>query len=150
MRNTVAVIFGLVLTASIALPAKGVTTKIRITGPTLTTPVEITDPQVLSGFGVWDWARPGHDGFIVSYVNMSSVAPPKQWPRYDVAFYAGTDKPVYVVAYQFSPSTQQGYVYIPPTRLNRSTIGRDGMEDWWLPASRAWERVARPLIAKTK
>jgi hypothetical protein len=145
-RTTVAVCVALGLMVSIGLSAKGPTTKIRITGPALASPIEITDRQVLQNFGVWDWPRPGKDGFVVSYVNTSSPSPPQQWPRYEVSFFTDKAHPVYVVVYQFSQSVEKGFIYIPPTELNRTTIGRGGMEDWWLPASNAWERVARPLI----
>ena len=146
LRPTVAVCFVLLLAMSVGLPAKGPTTKIRISGPALAAPIEITDRQVLQSFGVWDWPRPGKDAFIVSYANTSSPVPPQQWPRYEVSFFTDKAKPIYVVVYQFSPSVEKGFVYVPPTTLNRTTISRQGMEDWWLPASNAWERVARPLI----
>jgi hypothetical protein len=139
----------LILGTGIALFGKGTTTRITITGGTLREPVQITDAAVLRNFSVWDWARPSHDGFIVAYSNRSLPDPPKSWPRYEVAFYTdAADHPSYVVSYQFSPSRAQGFVFIPRSTLNSSTIMRNGVEDWWLPASSGWEQVARPLIAQ--
>jgi hypothetical protein len=80
-----------------------------------------------------------------------------QW--YEVSFYiktakVGEERLIYAVTYEFDPVMEQGYVYLPGKdderyRRNVHTIYR-GNEGSWFRASRAWEEVARPLIAKAK
>jgi hypothetical protein len=141
--------------------AKGQTVKITIKGADLKTPVEITDPQVLTNFQVWSGpgtssSSPGFDpnasGFIVDW-SQAAAEPPKGLQRYEVSFYAKmpNERLIYVVFYEYDPSTEQGYIYLPGRtdewyRLNVSTIFH-GVEGKWFRAWSAWEGVARPLIA---
>lgn len=85
-----------------------------------------------------------------------TVDPPKGLPRYEVSFYAKmqNERLVYVVFYEYDPATEQGYVYLPGRMdesywLNMGTISR-GVEGKWFRAWRAWDGIARPLIAGTK
>jgi hypothetical protein len=64
------------------------------------------------------------------------------------------EKQVYVVSYEYNPSSRQGYVYLLGKgekwwRLNVSSILR-GVEGNWFSAWSSWENVARPLIEKAK
>ena len=58
MKRIVAALLALLLVAGVTPPlsAKGITTKIRLTGPTLAIPLEITDPLLAQRSG--DPARP--------------------------------------------------------------------------------------------
>jgi len=137
--------------------AKGPTTKITIKGPGITTPIEITDPKILADFRVW--AGPGtssneEEGLIVNWSQQADAERPNGLRRYEVSFYAKRqeERLIYVVFYEYDSSIEQGYVYFPKYgedwwRLNVGTVAR-GIEGHWFRASRTWERVARPLIAK--
>jgi hypothetical protein len=146
MKRSVAVV-AFVFALAAGLSAKGETTKITIVGSDLKTPIEIVDPAILKNFQVWAGPGSGSEGFIVDSATTSAPTPPRNWRRYDVAFFSGKEAPIYVVSYQFDPSSARGWVYLPGTPLNLRTFARNGIWDWWLPASQAWERVARPLIA---
>jgi hypothetical protein len=144
-----------------SLSAKGRTVRIIIRGTDLRTPIEITDPTVLANFNVW--TGPGTSsnksrGLIVDWSRGAIPAPPKGLPLYEVFFYADfgspEKKPVYVVSYEFDPSTRRGYVYLPGRgdkwwQLNVGSIFR-GLEGNWFSAWIVWEDVAGPLIAKGK
>jgi hypothetical protein len=154
-------VVGLLLMVGIPglLSAKGRTVRISIQGTDLKAPIEITDPKVLANFNVWTGPGTGSSdgkGLIVDWDKGQISAPPKGLPRYEVFFYGdfGNDegKPVYVVCYEYDPSTRRGYVYLPGKgdkwwQLNVRSIFR-GVEGNWFSAWSLWEDVARPLIAK--
>jgi hypothetical protein len=150
--RTVTVLASLLFIIVVDLSAKGPTVRIRIEGDSLSKPVEITDREVLRNFGVWDWPTPQRDGFVIQYSPTSLPEPSPSWRKYKVTFFARTPEPraVYTVVYQFDPNTKQGFVYVPATDQNRTTIVRLGMEDWWFRASDTWERAVRPLIAQAE
>jgi hypothetical protein len=142
--------------------AKGHTVKITIQGADLKTPVEITDPNVLTKFQVWSGPgtssnfpgfNPNAPGFIVDWTQ-AVAKPPKGLQRYEVSFYAKMpdERLIYVVFYEYDPATEHGYIYLPGRtdewyRLNVSTISHGGIEGKWFRAWSEWENVARPLIA---
>jgi len=164
------VVFALGLT--IPLSAKGPTTKIVVTGASLTQPIEITDAAVLRPFLVWAGAGTrtcvggitncieGTTGFIVDWVNGPVDAPPSGLTSYVVAFYSesgGSDRTAveelaYVVRYVYDASTRKGYVYLPGKgepnyELNTSSIRR-GVEGRWFGANLAWQTSVDPLISR--
>ena len=55
MKHVIAAAFTLliVFSATILVFAKGTTTKVLITSTALQTPIEISDPEVLTNFNVW-------------------------------------------------------------------------------------------------
>jgi hypothetical protein len=144
--------------------AKGPTVKITIKGAALKSPIEITDPEVLTKFQVWSGPgtsssapgfNPNAPGFVVDW-SQRVAEPPKGLRRYEVSFYAKVpdERLVYVVFYEYDPTTDHGYIYLPGRtdewyRLNVSTIYH-GVEGRWFRAWSAWERVVRPLIANAK
>jgi hypothetical protein len=144
--------------------AKGETVKITIKGADLKTPIEITDPKVLTEFQVWSGPgtsssapgfNPNAPGFIVDW-SQAVAEPPKGLQRYEVSFYAKipNERLIYVVFYAYDPATEHGYIYLPGGtdewyRLNVSTIFH-GVEGKWFRAWSVWESVARPLIAGAK
>lgn len=141
------------------LSAKADTSKIIIESSDLGTPVEITDSKLLKDFFVW--------GELI--VNPAKGAVSKRPPglrRYQVSFYAKVpvqqyvgdhrrprqERRLYVVFYEYDPATAQGYVYLPARgeqwyTLNVSTILRR-VEGKWFHASKAWDKVAGPLVAR--
>jgi hypothetical protein len=151
----------LMIATPASLSAKGKTVKITIKGADLKSPIEITDTTILSNFNVW--AGPGTSsnqskGLIVDWSQGTISSPPKGLPLYEVSFYADfgneQEKQVYVVSYEYDPSSRHGYVYVPGKedkwwRLNVSSIFR-GVEGNWFSAWSSWEDVAKPLIEKAK
>lgn len=148
--------------APVSLSAKGATVKITIKGDGLTTPIEITDP-IIKNFEVW--AGPGTyvngiegtEGFIIDWARGVVAKRPDGLRHYEVSFYAErlqAERLVYVVSYDFDPSTEQGYIYLPGKgdewyRLNVSAIRRgSGLNGHWFRATSAWEKFARPIITK--
>jgi hypothetical protein len=142
--------------------AKGETVKITIKGADLKTPIEITNPKILTEFTVW--TGPGTSssvprfnsnapGFIIDWSQGAIEEPPKGLQRYEVSFWAKLPKRklIYVVLYEYDPATEQGYVYVPGRkdewyRLNVDTIFH-GVEGKWFHAWSVWNNVARPLLA---
>jgi hypothetical protein len=140
--------------------AKGATVKITINGADLKSPIEITDPEVLTKFQVWSGPgtsafNPNAGGFVIDW-SQAVAEPPKGLQRYEVSFYAKlpTERLVYVVFYEYDPVTGRGFVYLPGRKdkwygLNVSTIYH-GVEGRWFRASSPWEVIARPLIVAAK
>ncbi len=160
MRMALAVLLNslLILSVPTLLPAKGKTVKITIKGTDLKTPIEISDPKLLESFQVW--AGPGtstadRQSLIIDWSQGPVTKPPQSLRRYQVSFHTDPNEQiVYVVYYAFSPSAEQGYVYLPGESdewagLNVRSIWR-GVEGKWFRAWSAWERVARPLIEKAE
>src|SRR5262249_37700778 len=147
------------LASSIAVHAKGDTTRIAISGETLAAEVQIVDPAITSQFNVW--SGPGTsvsgiaqlDGFIADW-RAGVAQPPAGLRHYDVSFYtkgrsaSGSDELVYVVSYDCNPSGREGYVYLPGGRINLRSIYRGPeYEGHWFRATEAWRRAADRAIA---
>ena len=162
MRKTIAVLLRVLLILSVAAQAqaKEDTVKITISGASLKTPIEISDPKILENFSVW--TGPGtntadQQGFIIDWSQGQVREISNALRKYQVAFYAGAapnEHIVYVVYYVFRPGTEPGYVYLPGESdelfsRNVRSIFR-GVEGKWFHAWSAWERVARPLIEKAE
>jgi hypothetical protein len=154
------------------LPAKGITVKITIKGAGLTTALDITDPKV-GEFTVWD--GPGTfrnhveaiDGFIIDWSKGIVARRPAGLQHYEVSFYSGceagewgcrTSEPslCYVVFYDYDPSKDQGYIYLPGgadelSKFNADSIWHGhGFEGNWFLATSEWEHFVRPRIAKAR
>jgi hypothetical protein len=150
--------------ASASVFAKGPTTRIVLTAPTLASPIEITDSSALSTFAVW--SGPGVQvnsqaetrGFIAEWAEGAVTDRPRGLPRYEVSFYAKyANRPLdsqqehlsYVVLYE--PDRQGGgYVYLPGKgdphyALNVGTIFR-GHEGHWFRATDARNRAVRTAL----
>ena len=162
MKIAIALLLSAMLLVSVPSPmlAKGKTSKITITGPSLKRPIEILDPKILANFSVW--TGPGtstadHQGMIIDWSHGPVREAPSTLRRYQVSFYAGAapnERIVYVVCYVANPDVSPGYVYLPGKSdewygLNVRLIFR-GEEGKWFPALNAWERVAPPLIEKAE
>jgi hypothetical protein len=166
MKKTLATV---VLLVTVFMPwplrAKGRTLRIVIEGADLSSPIEITDPQILTTFNVWN--GPGTslnelagqttypDGFIIRWSQGSTAEPSKELPQYQVSFYTSDGKgPSYVVYYCYQALTESGYVYLPGPaekwyRLNTSSIAH-GIEGHWFHAWALWDSTAEALIRKAE
>ena len=165
--------FALVILISTPVFAKGYTVKITIEGAGLTTPLDITTPEV-GEFAIW--AGPGvfhgkykdeeTEGFIIDWPKGIVAELPAGLQEYKVSFYTGcyeselfcrdsTPRLSYVVSYAYNPSAEQGYVYLPGRmdpefQFNYAMYHGHGFEGHWLRATTQWEKFARPLIAKAR
>jgi hypothetical protein len=157
-KSAVLVTFLLMVIPS-QLFAKGATVRITIKGADLRTPIEITEAKVLAHFQVW--TGPGTSSneaksFIIDWSQGPAAERPKGLQRYEVSFYAKlpSERLIYVVFYEYDPTTDRGYVYLPGRTddwyaLNVGTIDH-GVEGNWFHAWTVWDRVAGPLIASAK
>jgi hypothetical protein len=166
MRVTLAFVLTLLVVLSLPalLFAKGDLVRITIKGSDLKAPIEITDAKTLASFDVWtgpgtSWSggtSPKEaDRFIIDW-SQSVTEHPKGLKRYEVSLYAKmpNERLIYVVFYEYDPSTEHGYVYLPGRtdewyRLNVSTIFH-GVEGRWFRAWSGWDNVASPLISGAK
>ncbi len=157
--------------------AKGTTVRIEINGGTLPSPLQITDPQRLEEFTFWD--GPGMNnvrlgnaerGSIVDWKNGILAQHPADLQRYEMSFTAdfglvcqspyhpsrcALEEPrvIYVLIYEYDPSSKRGFVYLPGKGeqwhdRNIFTLYRPDAEGHWFLATDAWTNFAEPLIAK--
>lgn len=150
-----------------SLVAKGVTTKITITDLANGQSVSIADPIVLGRFSVWsgpgvfsgppDQQTESKDGFIIDWPAGAIASHPSGLSSYEVKFYvryprATVEELAYVVKYERSRDSKEGFVYLPGNadehfRMNARAIhhGR-GYEGNWFRASREWQAAVAPLL----
>jgi hypothetical protein len=166
MKRVAAVVFSfLVVFSATTLSAKGNTTKIKITGAKLATPVEISEPNVLNHFNVWagpgTWMNgiEGTEGFIIDWSSGAVAERPNTLDAYEVSFYVKyanrpaaeqDDQLAYMVFYETDSLTGQSYVYLPGKadewyRLNTTAIYR-GREGKWFRATAAWQNAVRKSL----
>jgi hypothetical protein len=147
--------FAVVLIASLVFSsttfAKSETFKLEVSGPGLSQPLVITEPEILDRFSIWgspgiDWSR-------------GTVSAALQAQRYTVTFHQRGREPMhewhrrYVITYGIDTATGEGYVYLPGPddgevyKRNTFSIFRD-VEGNWFHASKEWETSVRPLIKR--
>jgi hypothetical protein len=153
----------LVLAIVAVVSAKGMTTRIVVTGTQLGAPIELRDRDVVGAFNVW--SGPGTringveamDGFIVDW--RSGAVEPKVsnlW-QFEISFYvdensSGSNRPVYVVSYGLNPLSGDGYVYLPGRAdprwgANVRSIFRGAKyEGRWFRTTAAWQDVMRTYV----
>jgi hypothetical protein len=139
------------------LTAKGDTVRITIKGGDLAGPIEITDSDVVRRFHVWTGPGTGSSeapGLIVDWPR-GVAEPPKNLPVYEIAFLPTRRNPgTYVVLYLIDPSTNEGFVYLPGKTdagyADNVWLIAHGVEGNWFHAWSAWEKLAHPLIDKTR
>ncbi len=163
-----------IFTISTTSWSKGETAKIEIKGDDLNSPIEITDPNIVGSFNIWNGpgvSTSGPDGvpYPPAYMNPHKTAGRFiDWPKgtaeqlpdglksYEVKFHiAGRDSEsgvlgTYHVVYSFNPSVPRGYMYLP-TQQERGANTQfivHGVEGTWFYASAAWEELVRPIIGK--
>jgi hypothetical protein len=166
MKQTIAAVFAVVilLVANSLVFAKGVTTRVRISGATLAAPVELTGPAILQSFTVWD--GPGTfvndveatQGFIVDWASGVVTEPETRGESFEVSFYTvdvngAASRPdehlAYVVRFRMT-ADGRGYVYLPGPAdpfygMNVASILRGG-EGKWFHSTHEWEQVVRQRI----
>jgi hypothetical protein len=173
-----AAFMGLVSTfgASPPLWAKGSTIRIEISGGSLTSPIRITDAKRLEEFTFWD--GPGMNGVRLGNAERGSIIDwktgivaqhPAHLQRYEMSFTAdfglvcqspydpsrcALEEPrvIYVLIYEYDPSSKRGFVYLPGEGepwhdWNIFTLYRPDAEGHWFLATDAWTNFAEPLIA---
>jgi hypothetical protein len=160
-----------IFVAALMLPsaavAKGITTKIVITGEGVTTPVEITDPAVLERFAIWSGPGTyangveGTEGFVIDWKAGALSSPVPQAKKYQVSFYVKfwnqklqqfgpESKLAYVVWADIADG--QAYVYLPGPndaefRLNAKAMHHGTKwEGNWFRANREWQEVWAGLV----
>src|SRR5919197_4604946 len=96
--------------------AKGMTTRIVITGPQLSEPIELRDRALVAPFNVWSGPGTrsngveGMDGFIADWRTGSVQPPAENIQQFEISFYddggsAGEERMAYVVSYAVDPQT---------------------------------------------
>jgi hypothetical protein len=120
--------------------AKGAADRISISGPGLTAPIEIADPELLQPFSPWS------DAFFDRQRGVLKALP-KTGSVYQVLIFA--DSRVFY-AFNYIPGNP-GMIYLPGQgdewyRTNVSTILRGGLEGNWLYASREWDDLIGGLL----
>jgi hypothetical protein len=123
--------------------AKGLTRKVVVSGPALSSPTVLTTPAALAN--VWSG----------DFLGGASEQPNEDWPHYLVEFYVEPPhepmQMMYSVMYVHDPKTGRGFVYLPGRgesgwRRNVATIMRDGQDGRWHRASADWNHaIARGL-----
>jgi hypothetical protein len=150
--------------------AKGKTVRIEITGASLATPLQITDPDIVGSFSIWN--GPGvtvngqqvhldpryQDGTFIDWPKGQLARAPTGLQRYEVSFYCAFEHPTeevkfcYGVTYAYDASSDHGYMYLPGPadkafKSNTPAIYH-GVEGNWFRTTGSWERLVRPLIEK--
>jgi hypothetical protein len=149
----------LALLAPVQLLAKGVTSRIVVSGGDLAAPLEIKGPSassisVWAGRGTYANEVEGSEGFIIDWVPGPVAPPPAVARRYEVSFYVAgpRDEPerlAYVVLYAEDAGGDSGFVYLPGRQdrwytLNVRSISRGpGLEGNWFRATEQWRRMAQ-------
>jgi hypothetical protein len=155
--------------SSSAVLAKGITSRIVISGARLVEPIPLAGDTVRQ-FSVWSGPGvevndvPQLDGFIVNWRAGAVPDPSDDLPHFDIAFYAFDtasdsvrvnavpDRLVYSVSYVVDRVTGEGYVYVPGPgdsryRQNVRTILRgSSYEGHWFRASSAWQNIIASLL----
>jgi hypothetical protein len=163
--SALAFCFLVLFNASAPVFAKGITSKILITGDGLEHPLEISDPEVLKNFNVWSGPGTiangveGREGFIVDWTTGAVTDRPSRVRTFELSFYVKyanrpfseqTDQVAYIVSYVVDLETGEGYVYLPgksdaPYRLNTKAIYR-GHEGSWFRANAGWQTVFSSVL----
>jgi hypothetical protein len=151
-RIFVAIVAGLAIVLTVFLPAwaKSPTVKLRISGGSLASAIDIREPSILHISNVWS-------GEFIDNSQSVAKGPPEELPRYEVSFYTETANNSvmrrYVLYYSPNPKGGQGFIYLPGEGetwygLNVSAILRNGRDGRWNYASPKWENLIKPLIAQ--
>jgi len=150
--------------------AKGELVRIEVKGETLAASLAITDFEIVRKFFIWYGPGAGQaigseaslqPGSFLDWHEGIVVERPKGMKSYEVSFYCvfnrwrePGDRLTYVVRYEYDPSTQRGYIYLPGPNdkyygLNVSAVVH-GVEGHWFYSSSDWESLVGPLIHRGK
>lgn len=146
--------------------SKGETVKIMIVGDKLASPIEITCPDIVGQFNIWNGpgvGTRGPDGAqhppayldpertagrFIDWPRGNATDLPSGMQRLEVTFYiAGRKTPVhdgkYLFAYEIDSVKRRGYIYLP--RWRGSYISH-GVEGNWFYASERWDELIMRII----
>jgi hypothetical protein len=148
--------------------SKGPIIRIVIEGDYLAGAIEITDPEILNEFSIWNGPSAGMR-HPVSERDLSAYAEPDgsarrfiDWPkgfaadrpgelqRVQVTFYVGApldpaNAREFVFAYELDSKNGRGFIYLPYWKNDLISYG---VELNWLYAHRRWNELIMPLIAE--
>lgn len=150
--------------ALIAITAwgKAPTAQIDIASDAMDAPIEVTEPDVVGKFHIWNGpgvranGKPTHldpanqEGYFIDWPK-GTIEPPDQALMFDVTFRLGDRDSdprqwrKYPVTYAFRPGEAGGYIHLP--YKGRELIIH-GVEDNWFRSSDAWEALIRPIIER--
>jgi hypothetical protein len=162
MNRIATLAIGLMLSTGSVIPlfAKGATVKVAVTPHDGSQGVVIDDPAALRPFNVWggrgvvvNGIEQG-GGFIIQWSDGILPDRPRGLKQYEVSFYVEGGELAYVVDYEWDPASGHGYAYLPGHTdrryaLNTRSISRGGLEGDWFHASRSWQELVNPLLAKS-
>lgn len=147
IRFTVLCVFLCLSSTSIASAKGPAADKITVSGPGLTDPIEITDPQTLQKFNPWS-----DDFFDLKKGLLALSKPPEISGLYQITFYLkqpdGTSTIQY--AFQYAPG-HPGYIYLPGKndelfKLNTLNV-RGAFDGQWTYASQDWDSLMQRQLA---
>lgn len=164
----VAVMSILLLASATTGWSKGQITRIVIAGDYLTDPIEITDPEILDKFSIWNgpgvgmpdpeskpnlsaYVEPsGSAGWFIDWPKGFATDRPGDLQRLQVTFYVGVPREPassreFVFAYELDPENGRGFIYLPQWK---NDLIWHGVELHWLYAHRQWDAVVMPLVAE--
>ena len=137
-------------------------------GDYLLAPIEITVPDTLNQFNIWNGPgvnTRGPDGVpnppayldpnrsagrFIDWPKGMAAERPSGLQRLEVTFYIGVPREPntahkYVFAYEIDTSGSRGYIYLP--RWKNELISH-GIEGNWLYASEQWNELIMPIVAQ--
>jgi hypothetical protein len=172
MRTAVGAIIGFSLLAiSTSGWPKGSIVRIVIEGDGLAAPVEITAPDILGQFSIWNGPgvmTTGQDGnpHPPAYLDSSRTTGRFiDWPegivserpsglqRFEVTFHIGVptqpgETREYIFAYEVDSSQPGGYIYL--SKWKGTSLIYHGVEGNWFYASERWNELIMPVVAVSK
>jgi len=167
MRHAVVVFLVLVLSAPGIASAKAKTLRIEISGPGLARSLQITSPELVQAFHIWNGPGVTVNGEPVHLDPAHQRGHFIDWPRgvanvrgaglqrYTITFHldaarAPTESASrYVVFYEFDSSRTDGYIYLPlwkDTQPHFNSAISHGVEGHWFYSTAAWEQHIRGAI----
>lgn len=162
----------LICISLLAIPAivwsKGQTISIVIEGDYLTAPIEITDPEILIQFSIWNgpgvgmrdlneapdlsaYVEPdGSVGRFIDWPKGFATERPGQLQRLEVTFHVGVPREPgnwrkFVFAYEIDSNNGRGFIYLPQWK---NDLIWHGVELNWLYAHSQWNELIMPIVAQ--
>ena len=145
--------------------AKAPVQQIDIAADSLDAPIEITEPDVVGEFNIWNGpgvrgvnGKPVHldpanqKGYFINWPK-GTTEPPDQASMFDVTFRLGQpdsdprEWSEYPVTYAFGVGDAGGYIYLPKHSKGSGLIFH-GVEGHWFHSTGAWETLVRPIIER--
>jgi hypothetical protein len=171
MRHTAAAFLALLLSAPGIASAKAKTLRIEITGPDLAHALQITSPEIVNAFHIWNGpgvrvnGEPIHldparqRGHFIDWSRGIANDRPAGMQRFTVTFHLDATRAPYesgsryMVFYELDPSKAGGYIYLPlpkDTHPHFNTAIDHGVEGNWFHSTEAWEQYIRAAITRQR